>query len=114
MYIQALLTLTGSAQKLSTATGVYKAGGISTNAALGNIACREIHIQPAGANNDVVKFGDTNISSTLYSFQLPPGDSENLPCPPMVMGPYGNDVVKLGDIYALGTLNEVVHIGLVI
>lgn len=114
MYIQALLTLTGSAQKLSTATGIAAYAGVATNGALGNIACREIHIQPDGFNEEVVKFGDANITTSLYAFQLPPGDVENLPPPPMILGPYGGEVIKLGDIYALGTSAEIVHLGLVI
>ena len=111
-YVQGLLTLTGSAQKLSTATGTYAAHGV-TAAALGNLACHEIHMQPDGANSAVVKFGDAAVSSTLYAFSLPAGDTGDAPAP-MIMGPHGGEVIKLGDMYALGTAGEKVHIGLVI
>jgi hypothetical protein len=113
MYLQGLLTLTGAAQKLSTATGIAEAFGVATNGALGNIACREIHLQPAGGNATAVRFGDKNLTSLLYAFQLPAGDTGDPP-PPMVMGPYGGDPIRLSEIYALGTEGEIVHIGMVI
>ena len=112
MYIQALLTLTGAAQCLTTAVGTHAPTGVSA-AALGNIACRELHIQPDGANSNAVKFGDANITSSLFAFQLPAGDTGDPPAP-MIIGPYGGDPIKLADIYALGAEGEKVHIGMVI
>jgi hypothetical protein len=113
MYVQALLTLTGSAQALSTATGVAAAFNVSANAALGNLSCREIHIQPEGGNSNIVKFGDSHITTSLYSFVMP-APIANVPSPPMILGAYARDVIYLDDIYALGTAGEKVHIGLVI
>ena len=99
MYIQALLMLTGSAQKLSTAIGTFAPTGIS-GTALAGLACREIHIQSAASNSHVVYFGDSLVSASLYAFMLPiPVTS--VPCAPMIMGPYGGDVIRLGDIYAI-------------
>ena len=113
MYIQALITLTGSAQKLSTATGICDFVGVTSNGALGNLSCSEIHIQPEGANANVVYFGDSHITTSLFAFRMPAGDTGDPP-PPMVIGPYSRSPIKLDDMYVLGTAAQKVHLGLLI
>ena len=112
MYVQALVTLTGSAQKLSTATGTFAPTGVSA-AALGNLACREIHMQAESGNSHVVYVGDATVSATLYAFVIPTPVS-SVPAAPMIMGPYGAQSIKLDDFYIIGTAAEKVHLGLVI
>jgi hypothetical protein len=112
MYVQGLLTLTGSAQALSTSTGTCAAYKV-TAGALGNLSCKEIHIQPSGSNAESVKFGDANITTGLFAFQLPAGTSGEPPAP-FVMGPFGNLPIHLKDLYALGAAGETVHLGLVL
>lgn len=110
MYIQGLVTLTGAAQSLSTATGTV---GFSGKTTLQGVSVREITLQPDSTNSNVVKVGDSNISSTLFSLQLPIPVA-TIPPPPYTMGPYGGNAVGLDEIYVLGTLNELLHVGILI
>lgn len=99
------LTLTGGIDRLSSVLGDVTPGGPQ------DLACRQIILAADPANGNVVYFGGSAVSSTSAAFALDPtqataGDRQSL-------GPFDCGAVKLSEIYAIGTANQRVFIGLV-
>jgi hypothetical protein len=96
---QHVLTLTGSAQALSTASGA------SSN------AIRTVSIQPGTANANPVFIGDVNVSDTVYGIRIP-ASVTNEPPAPIILGETQSQVghFKLSDVYVRGTNTEKVHL----
>lgn len=89
------LTLTGSAQVLT--------GGLATS--LGDPPIKQIGLQADSANANVIKVGDSAVSATLFSFSIPVPVT-NVPYGPAVMDFPKDAVVRLSEIYVLGTNNQ--------
>jgi hypothetical protein len=92
-----VLTLTGSAQRLSTVTG----------AELPKI--RTVSIQPAGANANPSYIGASGVSSTDYGVRMEAG-AAGVPPAPFVLGEFANGWASLDDFYVIGTNTEKLHI----
>lgn len=96
---QHVLTLTGSAQALSTASGASTA------------TIRTVSIQPGTANTNPVYIGDANVTSSAYGIRLPAPVSSEPPAP-VILGETQSQVghFKLSDVYVSGTNAEKVHL----
>lgn len=99
------LTLTGSAQRLSSVLADPTVGGPQ------DYACRQVILCADPANTAVVYIGGGNpaVSSTSHAFSLDPTQaSQN----PVSIGPAADVAVKLSEIWAIGTANERLMIGI--
>ena len=101
------LTLTGVAQRLSSVLAVIEPGGSQ------DLACRQIFLSADPANTAVVYIGGASpvVSSTSHAFALDP--TQATAKDREVIGPFDAGPVKLSEIWAIGTANERLMIGLV-
>lgn len=98
-FTHCVLTLTGSAQALSTATGAPAE------------SIRTVTIQPGTANANPVFIGKSTVSTTDYGARLPAAVSNEPPAPIMIgdtQGQLGH--FKMSDVYVRGTNTEKVHL----
>jgi len=100
------LTLSGSAQRLSSVLGDTQPGGTQ------DVACRQILLAADPANTAVVYVGGASpvVSATSHAFSLDPTQASQ---GPVSIGPFNAGPVKLSEIWALGTANERLMIGIV-
>lgn len=113
MFVQARLVLSGAAQCLSTATPASLPGALGT--VLGDVACVQVILQPASANAAEILVGDANVDDApteLCACKLPAPTGGVAPAP-LVLGPFPTGKVKLKSFYVKGTLNDVVHLGII-
>lgn len=94
-----VLTLTGSAQALSTVSGATVK------------SIRTVTLQPGAANAGEVYIGGATVSASDYGVRLEvPEDS--IPPAPMILAetqsPYGH--FKLSDLYVIGTNTDKLHL----
>lgn len=100
------LTLTGTAQRLSTVLGVTTPGGEQDQ------ACRQIILAADPANANAVYVGsDDTVSDSNHAFALDPTqatarDRETI-------GPFDAGPVKLSEFWVLGTASQRLMIGIV-
>lgn len=100
------LTLTGVAQRLSTVLTNTEVGGPQ------DVACRQIILAADPANTAVVYIGgSSSVSSTSHAFSLDPTqatakDRETI-------GPFDAGPVKLSEVWAIGTADQRLMIGIV-
>ena len=101
-----VLTLSGVAQRLSSVLANTEPGGPQ------DVACRQILLAADPANTAVVYIGGASPtgSSTSHAFSLDPTQASQ---GPVSIGPFDAGPVKLSEVYALGTANERLMIGIV-
>lgn len=97
------ITMTGSAQRLSTL--------MSLTSEL-DVPIRALVMQPAGANAGVIYVGDASVSSTDYAFRLEAATA-GIPPAPFILGETPNGTFRLSEIYIVGSNNEVLHVGII-
>ena len=95
-----VLTLNGSAQRLSSVLTNTNPGGPNDE------AFRFLTLQSGKANTNDIFVGGSTVSATDYGMRLDPTDT----IPPIDMGHYDAGPVKLSEIYVIGTNNEKLHI----
>lgn len=100
------LTLDGTAQQLSR---VLPAADRSTGGK-NDVACSVITLQPKGANANIVLIGGPTVDATNFAFSLPAG-SGGVPPAPLILAPSLGPPLRLSGLYAIGTPNEVLQIG---
>lgn len=100
-----VLTLTGSAQRLSTVLDDPSPGGQEDR------PLKVITLQPLGTNlNAVYVSGASNIDADNAAIELPPGDANSLPPGPFQVE--STDApVRLSQVWVLGTVGEKVRVG---
>jgi hypothetical protein len=91
------LTLTGSAQQLSSIVG-----------SLPN-PIRTLSIQPDGANGNPVYLGGPGVSSSDYGVRMEAG-ATGVPPAPLVLGEFGSGWVRLEELYVFGTAAQSIHL----
>ena len=100
------LTLTGVAQRLSSVLTNSQVGGEE------DVACAQIILSADPANTAVIYVGSTSsVSSTSHAFSLDPTQATAVD--KVSIGPFSVGPVKLSEIWALGTNNERLMIGVV-
>lgn len=92
-----VLTMTGSAQQLSSVTGAL------------NLGIRTISLQPAGANAAACYVGAAGVSNTDYGVRLEAG-AAGVPPAPFVLGEFPTGWLKMEDLYVNGANTEKLHI----
>ena len=96
------LTLTGVAQRLSTAIPAV------AGAAGPDEAYKQLIFSSAPGNAAVIYVGATSsVSSTSHGFSLDPTQATQQP---VSVGPFGSVSVKLSEFWVLGTNNEILHV----
>ena len=96
------LTLTRSAQRLSTAIpSVAGAAGPDE-------AYKQLIFSSAPGNSAVIYVGaSSSVSSTSHGFSLDPTQASQQP---VSVGPFGSVAVKLSEFWVLGTNAEILHV----
>jgi hypothetical protein len=94
-----VLTLTGSAQALSTVSGAT----VDT--------VRTVSMQPGTANANPVYVGASGVSSTVFGVRLEVPVT-NIPPAPFMLGETQSQIghFKLSDVYVIGTNAEKLHL----
>jgi hypothetical protein len=96
-----VLTLTGSAQRLTTALGLRS-----------ETTLRVICLQPGAANAAPVYLGGSAVSASVYGVRLEAAES-GVPPAPFLLGEFTDGTVHLEDWYVLGANTETLHVFLV-
>jgi hypothetical protein len=99
---QYVVTLSGSAERLSTALSL-------TSPTPG---LRHISLQPGAAGTNPIYVGDANVSASNYAVRLA-APSGSVPPAPYIIEGYESGPIRLSDFYVIGTATEVLHIGVV-
>lgn len=97
------LTLTAAAQPLSNALPALE------DEVVENVGFRQLKLQADDGNSNIIFVGDSEVSLTSFAFCLPspPG---NVPLPTENLGPFEAGPIKLSEIFAIGTVGEVLNI----
>lgn len=95
------ITLSGSAQQLSTAC--VGAGA--------DLLCMMLELQPHGTNAAEIYVGGTSsVSSSVYGTRLEAADSGIPPAPWRASSDGLNSILQLSDFYVIGTATEKLHV----
>jgi hypothetical protein len=101
---QYVITLSGSAQQLSTVIGANK-------------RVRSITMQPGATNANPIYVGDAAVSATAYAVRLPAASSSEPPAPFQIdaLGDLTlpDAGMNLADVYVIGTASQKLHVGIV-
>lgn len=103
---QYVLTLSGSAQQLST---VFAAAEKETNPHGPSVAA--LSVQPNSSNANPVLLGSSAVAAGAYAVRLSSALAGEPPAP-WIKEQAAGGVVRLGDYWVLGTNGEKVHIGI--
>jgi hypothetical protein len=103
---QYVLTLSGSAQQLST---VFAAAEKESNA--DGPAIIGLSLQPSSSNANPVYVGSSAVAANVHAVRLSSATS-GVPPAPWLREYAGSLPIKLGDYYAIGTSGEKLHIGI--
>ena len=102
-----ILTLNGSAQRLSSVLPNVAVGGVD------DIGCRQIILQQVPANTAVIYGGaDDTVSATDHGWSLDPTQA-TAGNDRVVFGPFDSGPIRLSDIWVIGTNNELLAIFLI-
>ena len=102
MFRQYNLTLDGTAQSLADAI-VPAPLTVEEN-------LRDIILQPDDGASNPFFFGDENVTLAVYAFRLEGGATPPLP---FSVGHFSTGPLKLGDLWVIGTADEILNIGVI-
>lgn len=116
MFRQAVLTLDGTAQKLSDAVLGAADGSITIARRFqGNLSVDQVTLQANGANANPVFVGDAGVEASesgVWGIRIPVPET-SVPAPPYLLENTDGDL-KLDEVYVRGTSTQKVHITFVI
>jgi len=97
------LTLTGGVDRLSLALPGVEDESVE------NVGFRQLKLQADDGNTAPIFVGDSEVSAASHGLfiPLPPG---NVPGPAEDLGPFEAGPIKLSEIYAIGTADEILNI----
>ncbi len=97
------LVLTAVAQPLSNALPGVEDESVE------NVGFRQLLFQADDGNSNPIFLGDADLTADSFGFclPLPPG---NVPAPTETLGPFNAGPIKLSEVFALGTADEILNI----